>query len=334
LSSATLARESVVAIVCESIMPRSVVIGGTGFLGAVLVDRLVLCGHDVVTYSRAASSRHHDVLHVSGDIRDTRLLEATLRGADQAFHLASTALPQTSNEDRSRDVVDNLVAGVGVLDACVRADVGLVAFPSTGGAVYGVSTMAPLTEAAPTEPLSSYGITKLAFEKYLALYRRLFGLDYRVLRVSNAYGENQPTDRPQGFIAVALERVWRGEPIIIWGDGSAVRDYVHVSDVSAAFLASVSPLPDDDPRVFNIGSGKGHSLRDLIDIIARVTGEAPEVRWADPRPCDVDRVVLSTRLAEQYLGWRARMPIEVGIERMWLAVYDSRATVSADDLSR
>jgi len=315
-------------------MPRSIVIGGTGFLGSGLVDGLLRCGHEVVTYSRGTPTHLYDVRHVTGDIRDTSLLEDTLRGADHAFHLASSALPQTSNEDPGRDVSDSLVAGIGVLDACVRADVGLVVFPSTGGAVYGVSTMAPLAETALTDPVSSYGITKLAFENYLALYRRLFGLDYRVLRISNAYGEHQPTDRPQGFIAVALERVRRGQPIIVWGDGSAVRDYIHVADVSTAFLACLSPLWADDPRVFNIGSGDGHSLRALIEIISRVTGEAPQVQWADARSCDVDRVVLSTRLAERYLGWHPTVPIEVGIERMWLAASEHGVTVSAHDRTR
>ena len=315
-------------------MPRSVVIGGTGFLGAVLADRLVRCGHDVVTYSRSPSSALREARHVSGDIRDTQLLETALRRTDYVFHLASTGLPQTSNEDRRGDVVDNLAAGIGVLDACVRASVDLVVFPSTGGAVYGVSSERALTESAPTEPLSSYGITKLAFEKYLALYRRMFGLDYRVLRISNAYGENQPVDRPQGFIAVALERVRRREPLTIWGDGTAVRDYVHVTDVSAAFVSGLSPLPADGPRVFNIGSGVGRSLRDLIAIITGVTGQVPDVRWADPRICDVDRVVLCTRQAERYLGWRATTPIEVGIERMWHSLGERRVTVSTNDGTR
>jgi len=315
-------------------MARSVVIGGTGFLGTVLVDRLLRCGHDVVTYSRSPSSALREAPHVSGDIRDTELLETALRGTDYVFHLASTSLPHTSNEDRRGDVVDNLAASIGVLDACARASVDLVVFPSTGGAVYGVSADTALTESAATEPLSSYGITKLAFEKYLALYRRLFGLDYRVLRISNAYGEHQPVDRPQGFIAVALERVRRGEPLTIWGDGTAVRDYVHVTDVSAAFVAALSPLPADEPRVFNIGSGVGHSLHDLISIITAVTGRVPDVRWADQRPCDVDRVVLCTRRAERYLGWRATTPIEVGIERMWQSLRARRVTVSTNDRAR
>ena len=149
----------------------------------------------------------------SGQVRDA------IRGATCVFHLASSALPSTSNEDPKGEAAETLVAGLDLLEACVEAGVRTVVFPSSGGTVYEPAAAEPFTEESPTHPISAYGITKLTFEKYLALYKDLHGLDYRVLRISNAYGEGQPGHRPQGLIGAALHRALADEALPIWGDG-------------------------------------------------------------------------------------------------------------------
>jgi UDP-glucose 4-epimerase len=204
-----------------------------------------------------------------------------------------------------------------LLDACRDAGVGMVVFPSSGGTVYGMAGGAePFTEDASTEPVSSYGITKLTIEKYLALYRHMHGIDYRILRISNAYGEGQQPDRPQGLIGVVLQRLMVGRGITVWGDGSTVRDYVYAADVADAFVrAGRSQLRPEESRIFNIGSGEGHSVRQVLSLIEEVTGQRPEVTYAPARACDVARAVLSSRRAGAVLGWSSQVSLREGIER-------------------
>jgi UDP-glucose 4-epimerase len=296
-----------------------VVTGGTGFLGTPLVRALAAEGHSVRVLTRSARQVPGAAPFHITDLRDRPHLDEALDGADVVFHLAWSSLPQTSDEDPLGDCETNLAGGIALLDASRAAGVSYVVFPSSAGTVYGHTSGGLITEQTPTDPICAYGISKLAFEKYLALYRRIHGLDYRVLRITNAYGEGQQTDRPQGFIAVALDRVLRGQPITIWGDGSAVRDYVHVDDVVQAFLAVVRPLGETAPRIFNVSSGRGYSLRDVIEIICKVTGREPILTFENARSCDLDRVVVSHRRIQAVLGWKPSVALETGIARSCVA---------------
>jgi UDP-glucose 4-epimerase len=295
----------------------AVVIGGTGFLGRVLVARLRADGIQVRTYSRRRATFAGDEDHVSGDITDARRLSRALRGAEHVFHLAWTTVPQTSNEDPTGDVRTNLAGGCCLLDACRDEGARCVVFLSSGGTVYGPGHLELLDETAPTEPICSYGITKLAFEKYLALYRRLHGLDYRVLRVSNAYGEDQPTNRPQGLIGVTLKRLAQGEPITVWGNGTAVRDYIYADDVAECCVAATRTLPEAAPRVFNVSTQTGYSVREVMSRIEATTGIRPVVTYEPARACDADRVVLSNARARQHLGWAPKVSLAEGLRRTW-----------------
>jgi UDP-glucose 4-epimerase len=297
-----------------------VVIGGTGFLGRALVASLRASGVRVRTYGRRRASLAGEEDHVSGELTDTHRLRQALRGAEYVFHMAWTTVPQTSNEDPFGDVSSNLAAGCHVLETCRQEETRCVIFPSSGGTIYGSGHLEPIEETAPTEPICSYGITKLAFEKYLALYRHLHGLDYRVLRISNAYGEGQPTNRPQGFIGVTFKRLVNDQPIMIWGEGTAVRDYIHVDDVVNCCVSAMRRLPDDAPRVFNVSTQTGYSIREVLTKIEATTGLSPTVTFAPARGCDLDRVVLSNARARQVLGWAPKVSLTEGLRRTWASL--------------
>jgi UDP-glucose 4-epimerase len=310
------------------------VLGGSGFLGRHLLRRLATEDIVVRAYGRRLVTSPGKVEFVYGDLLDRSRLRDALEGVDCVFHLAWSTLPQTSNEDPQADVQGNVVAGIGLLDACVDAGVQTVVFPSSGGTVYGPATGGrDLTESHPTDPISSYGITKLAMEKYLALYRHLHGLDHRILRISNAYGEGQQPDRPQGLIGVVLRRIAAGEPIQVWGDGNVVRDYVYAGDVVDCCLrAARAALPADAPRIYNVGSQEGHSVADILRTVLTVTGREPTVHHTPARPFDVPRSVLSSRLAHEVLGWHASTPLDQGIARTWEWVL--RTVAMEEGLSR
>ena len=296
----------------------ALVVGGNGFLGSHLVPMLLAGGFQVRVYGRAVRKYPGEVAYFRGDIQERELLREAMRDVQYVFHFAWTTVPQTSNDEPQWDVQSNVATGIGLLEACCDAGVKTLVFPSTGGAVYGTTASDLIDESTPTDPICSYGITKLMMEKYLSLYRHLRKLDYRILRITNAYGEGQPADRPQGLIGVSLKKVALNEPIVIWGDGSAVRDYVYAGDIADCCIkAAVKPLSSDSSRLFNVSSGQGYSVRDVIQTIGEVTGHTPAVTYASARSCDVDRVVLSNRKAKDILEWTPRTSLHEGIGRAW-----------------
>jgi UDP-glucose 4-epimerase len=252
---------------------------------------------------------------IQADFADARSLQAALQGAEIAFHLVGTTVPQTSIADPLFDIRSNVIPSIVFLHACTRSGVRKVVFLSSGGTVYGVPRQVPIPEMHPTDPISSYGITKLMVEKYLGLFHRLHGLDYAVLRCSNAYGPRQDPLGKQGAIAVFLGRLAGDTPVVIWGDGRVVRDHVYVLDIArAAELAAAAPVQE---RVLNIGSGVGISLSQLLEVMQEVTGRAPRIEYRDPRGFDVPINVLDISLARHALGWEPGFDLRSGLERTW-----------------
>jgi UDP-glucose 4-epimerase len=239
------------------------------------------------------------------------MVEDAVSGCEVIIHLVSTTLPKNSNDDPVFDVEGNVIGTLRLLDAARAARVRKVVFISSGGTVYGIPREVPIPESHPTEPRVSYAIAKLAIEKYLELYQLLHGLDYVVLRVANPYGARQRVDAAQGDVAVFLDRALRNETIEIWGDGSVVRDYLHISDVARAFLRAVDYT--GEPRVFNIGSGAGCSLNELIGSIERLLGRPVARRYLAPRPFDVPRNVLDIARARDVLGWSPTVSLDEGL---------------------
>ena len=175
-------------------------------------------------------------------------------------------------------------------------------YVSSGGTIYGIPEHVPTPESAATSPITAYGVTKLAVEKYLHLYHHLYGLEYRVLRVANPFGPYQTAVKNQGVIAAFMRQALRGEPIDVWGDGSVVRDYIYIDDVISAMLAAATH--EGPSRVFNVGRGEGRSLAEIVEAIEAVSGLVIPARYGAARPIDVPRSILDITLARQELGWQ------------------------------
>jgi len=305
-------------------MAVCLVLGGAGFIGSHLVDALLRAGHRVRVFDRphldrlTDASRGGAVEMFTGDFLDPHCLEPAVRGADAVFHLVSTTLPKTSNDNPMYDVETNVLGSLRLLELCRRHAVRRIVFASSGGTVYGVPRSVPVTEGDPTLPICSYGIHKLAIEKYLHLFQALHGLDYRVLRPPNVYGPRQRLDTAQGAVGVFLDRALRGQPIRIWGDGGVVRDYVYVEDAVQGFVKALAF--EGEARVFNLGTGVGLSLKALVAAIERLLGRPVPVEYLPARPVDVPVNVLDASLAGRHLDWRATTPLEEGLRRTceWL----------------
>lgn len=300
--------------------PRCLVLGGKGFIGSHLVDALLRKGLPVKVFDRANIPPMNDaaaaaqVDWVDGDFTSDADVGRALAGCDVCYHLVSTTLPQSSNADPVFDVETNVAGTIRLLNHAIRLGVKKIVFISSGGTVYGVPRHVPISEDHPTNPICSYGITKLAIEKYLHLYLTLHGLEYTVLRLSNPFGERQRIQASQGAVAVFMGKVLRGEGIEIWGDGSVVRDYLYIGDAVEAMVTAGTYRGAE--RIFNIGSGVGISLNHILDGIEHVTGLRAERRYTAARAFDVPASVLALDRARAALGWAPTTPFAEGLRKM------------------
>lgn len=304
------------------------VLGAAGFLGQHVTAALLARGYAVRAFDRIPFTSsllpggHPRLTVLTGDFFDARCLKAALDGCSCCVHLVSTSIPQSSNAAPLRDVKQNLLGALGLLEAMRTVGVPKMIFASSGGAVYGIPHTRCIAETHPTHPLCSYGIVKLTVEKYLALYRELHGLEYVALRVGNPYGPLQKLDASQGVIGVFMGRILRNQPLTVWGDGSVVRDFVYVEDVAQAFAqAAASNIP---AAVLNIGSGIGSSLNQVIDLLRMTTARSVHVRHLAGRVFDVPCSVLDITLARQMLGWRPATTMEEGLRRTWAWVQENK----------
>jgi UDP-glucose 4-epimerase len=300
---------------------RCLVLGGSGFIGSHLVELLLENGLQVRVFSRSSSfptrltAVRDRIEFAVGDFDDVRSLANAVKGCDHVYHLIATSAPATSNRNMVFDADSNLIATLRLLEICVRERVQQVIYPSSGGTIYGKTENRPILEHHSTEPQCSYGVVKLAIEKYLELFRMQYGLDYTILRISNCYGPRLPVNGEQGVVGAFLDRLRRGEPITLWGDGSITRDYVYVTDVALALRAALgqrSPF-----RIFNIGTGIGTSLLNLIEMMERATDCRFHILKKEARDVDVPVNILDATRARNYLSWEATTPLEQGLVNTW-----------------
>jgi len=298
---------------------KYLVLGGGGFIGSHVCDMLLKAGHEVRIFEKEHVSKENiahlisDVEWVEGDFTNQTHIKEIVKGIDIVIHSIGTTHPRTSNENPVYDISSNLISSLHLLAEAKNAGVRKVIFFSSGGTLYGIPQTIPIPEDHPTEPICSYGIQKLAIEKYLRLYSHLYGLDYAIMRISNPYGERQRPVTTQGAVAVFLYKALKDEEIEIWGDGSVTRDYLHISDVARAVLLLSNY--HGEYKLFNIGAGKGYTLMDVIGMIEKTIGRSVKVRFTPARPFDVPVNILDTTRARTMLLWKPTIGFEEGIKR-------------------
>ncbi|SEG17670.1 UDP-glucose 4-epimerase [Nitrosospira multiformis ATCC 25196] len=299
---------------------KIVIFGGGGFIGSAIVDRLLLDGHELTIFERPRVEPYRKFLDtepvkwLTGDLLSTHDVGDAIDGMDIVIHLVSSTLPKSSNDDPIYDVQSNLVGSLQMLNVMVAKKIRKIIFISSGGTVYGRPEYLPIDERHPTAPQVSYGITKLAIEKYLLLFEQMHGIKTTILRVANPFGERQRIETAQGAVSAFLHRALSGQPIEIWGDGTATRDYIYISDVADAFARTVTY--EGPQSVFNISSGAGTSLNELVSLLEEILGHTIECRYLSGRSFDVQVSILSNTLAQQEMGWMPKVPLREGIENV------------------
>jgi UDP-glucose 4-epimerase len=297
---------------------KVLVTGGAGFIGSHVVDRCVEAGHQVAVVDDLSTGRRDHVrpaarLHVI-DIRSPALGDVFRAERPEAvIHLAAQAAVSRSVTDPRLDADINVLGSINLLECCRQDGVRRFVYVSTGGAGYGDTDVVPTPEDHPTRPISPYGVSKVTAEHYLACWGALYGLSGIVLRLANIYGPRQNPHGEAGVVAIFTERILRGEPCIINGDGLQTRDFVYVGDVADAALLAL-----DRPEVtgpVNIGTGVETSILTLFDQLRTAAGGRAEVRHGPARPGEQRRSLLDAARARRLLGWTPSVEIHEGLRR-------------------
>lgn len=300
------------------IMKRPLVLGASGFLGRNLVSALAGAGEIVIAASRSPLEWAEGFAHsASIQFRKFTMEDAdwdkVIDGCDVIYHLVGHRSLPTPDADCIAFVDHDIRPTIKLLEALRRHPDKRLVFVSSAGTIYGRPIHVPIAEDHPTVPISDYGISKLAAELYMAYYYRSHGIDIRVARVSNVYGAGQKPGL--GAVNTFLRKALANEKIVIWGDGKNIRDYIFVSDLTRALikLGEADLEKADELPLFNIGSGSGLSLNELLQTISKITHRELDVEYTAARGFDVPISVCDIDRAKKSLGWEPTVRIDDGI---------------------
>lgn len=300
---------------------KALILGGCGFLGSHVAEGLLQSGYTVRIFDKVkvdTKNINHiidDLQMMEGDFTNEKDVARAIKGIDYIFHFIGTTLPKTSTENPVYDIESNVISTLKLLNLATQEKIKKIILSSSGGTVYGVPQVIPISEDHPTNPTSAYGISKLMIEKYLALYHLTKGLDYVIFRIANLYGERQNPHSIQGAIAVFLGSAKEGKPITVWGKGNITRDYIYIKDSVPVLINAVQP--NNQQRVFNLGSGKGTTLNELLAVIKEVTGRTVKVTYTEKRAIDVPINVLDISRAREEFGFSPNTTLLDGVRKTW-----------------
>lgn len=307
---------------------KVLVTGGTGFIGSFVVENLLSSEHEVViiangrqlpVYLEEFSNR---ITYFQGDFGELDVLERVLPGCNAVIHLAWSTVPKQTKGATAFEFSGNITSSINLIEKCLDFNINKFIFISSGGTVYGIPDQIPIPESHNLNPISNYGLSKLTTEKLIHLYHYSQNINYTILRVSNAYGERQNIFKEQGVIGVWLKNILQKQEIEIWGDGSAVRDYVYVKDVASAFTNALDTV--NGSAIYNIGGGKGYSLNDILLEINKIVDIPFKVNYKSSRNFDVPINVLDISKAKENLNYRPKVDLSEGILKTWKWVCEQK----------
>jgi UDP-glucose 4-epimerase len=298
-------------------MMKFLVTGGAGFIASHLVDALLVAGHQVVVIDDLSTGKQENLHPLATfyelDICSTAVAEVFAREKpDVVSHHAAQMDVRRAVREPQFDAMVNVVGAVNILECARTYGTRKIIYASTGGAVYGEPTDLPVDEAHPLAPLSPYGLTKHVFEEYLALYWRLYGLEYTVLRYPNVYGPRQAPHGEAGVVAIFTQQMLAGQRPTIFGDGTKSRDYVYVSDI---VLATMLVIEAGNGEVYNLGWGQEVTDYKIFTTVRDALRVNIEPHFGHKRPGEIERICLDSQKLHRVLDWRPTVTLEAGVAR-------------------
>lgn len=300
---------------------KILLLGAAGFIGTNLTIELAKNAENEITLVDRCKDFFNPV--INKNLKNIRIIESgltvdtdfdsILKNQEMVYHLVSTTVPTTSNQHISQELVSNVVFSANLFEACIRCGVKKVVFISSGGTVYGKEVDCPLKEKTATYPISSYGVQKVTIEKLLYLYRYMYGLDYRIIRLANPYGPYQRPNGVLGAVTTFTYKALKGDEITVYGDGSVVRDFIYIDDAIRAIMKIVNG--ENKHRTFNLGCGYGTSIKQVLTTIEKALEIKLKVSYIEGRKVDVPINYLDISRYEKYYGALNPISIEEGIRK-------------------
>ena len=300
---------------------KVLVTGGAGFIGSHSVDKMIDRGWEVVILDNLSTGLRANVNAgarlVEMDVLDNTLIESfSQEKFDCVLHLAAQTAVPYSIDHPDVDCQVNLLGLVNLLEACRKTGVKRVVAASSA-AVYGDATSLPITEDMELKPGSFYGLTKCTSEKYLALYRQIYQLEYVALRYANVYGDRQGDGGEGGVVSIFTRKIAQDQPIYIFGDGGQTRDFIYVGDVAEANCQALTAPMSAVNRVYNISTQTQTSVNDLAALLTQAAAKPAKTNYLPAREGDIYHSTLSNKRAVTILGWKPVMPLPDGLKQTY-----------------
>lgn len=293
------------------------VTGGAGFIASHLVDKLIKKGMRIVIVDNLSSGRKDNInkkakFYKTNICSPSKISEIfSQEKPEVVFHYAAHIEARISVKNPIFDAKTNVMGLLNILDNCRKNKVRKIIFASSGGEVYGEPQKIPTPEDSPLNPVSPYGITKLAGEKYLFSYSKLFGISCVALRYGNVYGPRQNPNGEAGVVAIFINKILNEKQPLIHGSGEQIRDYIFIKD---AIDATVAALRAGFNGVLNIGTGQGHSVLEIFRVITKLTGSRVLEKHTPLFTYGLNRSCLDVRKARRVLNWVPKYDLQKGLE--------------------
>ncbi len=291
------------------------ILGATGFIGTNLSLKMVESDNNFVLLGRKINRDYKNLFKnkLNVEILETNFCESIdfdnlTKNVDVVYHLISSSIPASDRVFNNNEDIESTIL---LLESMVKNKCSKIVFISSGGAIYGNGKNLPFSEDDATNPISEYGIQKLLIEKYLYYYKFHYSIDFRVIRLSNPYGKFQKANKGQGLIATAIYNALNDKEILVYGDGNNTRDYIYIDDAinSIINIAKKETMHD----LYNVGSGIGYSINDVLNIIKEELGINIKVKYLDERKTDVIANYLDTSRYKKEFGNPISVDIKEGI---------------------
>lgn len=295
-------------------MKKVLILGAQGFIGKSLVLRLK-DEYNIIAFDRNNNLSHPQDTNnhfVAGDFVSRANFDDLLDGVDKVIHLIATTFPNDDTKNIDIDVMQNVVPTLRLLESMVRCNVKEIIFASSAGTVYGETGDSINTVFSSLHPQCAYGVHKKVIESYLDFYHLRYGINHKIMRITNPYGWGQDVHRVQGLIPILVNKMLKNEEIVVYGDGSNMRDYLFITDLADAFYKVLQYVGND--HIFNIGYGESFSINGVIELIENTFNKKfVKINYEKRRFCDVNKSFVDLKSTQEKIGWQPKISLEEGI---------------------